>query len=1635
MVFAVTWAQKPVSYGYRGDAGTYSENFSQTWPNKMMLVPKIDKARISIATDAEARQLESHHLIVDVDNVNDNYKVVWMLAGERYEKTLSKGTNTIEVNSPNVTDFYLEGPTDARRGSISINSIKINNISTTIGQMEGFATFASNVTIPQGKEGKLYLNNVSGYKQLYVIVQSSSFDNGAFELVWKTNGKEKSETITNNDQEINCGNNVQEVYLRNINNGSDKHINITGFIADNRKRTVQATIAGLQLTDRDVVWTFSQSESTDDSRHTKWLDFERDSKNMVDVSTGNRQLEYYGNNSDTKGSDGDTEFLRVSAATTRAGNIPTQGYFKIVPNVGRANICIYTPAGNDAKRYRILDKNGNQKGEYSYNTLHYIDFGINTNDPNSYNDFYYICFDQAIDIYRIQLQDYGGIVPTITDDLEQVYNVRPGQIIEMPVSVAGQLDNYSFQWYKSNTKTIVGATPIAGATSNIYLGRTSSDGRTAYYFCIVTNKYNPGRRYSNIAIVTTTQTNAPSAPDIYYEYMQNSTKVSLFNNGNYAPIRYTIDGSDPTTSATAMTLSPYDGVNAFGSMEVSFNTTIKAYCPKGNYASGNFEKDSYVKTMEIPVLNPGEAVVSWKHKDTWLNTNSDFLDYRITASTISTESAQDFNCHNLTMTKMAATELKDEEHADYITFRLTRRNNGNTPFDIGIMEFRINKTNRGQGCMKYSLTLHNSDGSVRRRFEDVITDQVVDKDLGWTDFYMRIPMQYGVSEWRLQNNEYAEFTLYGWDLEPGEGIGLASITCFGQFGGTSQHSAIAADFSKFNMSVGETHDIIISTGSDGAITARSLNESVATVGDFVSTGQSGEVRTGRIRVTGVSSGIAGIVITQAPSNYTWVRYEEQQLMVNAYVSSSGSSQEYHIVNGDEVYSHLGTTDLIAQGAWINYSGTTGYTDQEAIHHIDPTTDARSTERKSINLARLAPNDATQLDFYVEGAKSIAVYAQHNNAGDFAKIKIQEDEKTPVTFNNLKTGIEGNMCCLDLSDNGQHRIRISNPDRNLNVYVYGVKLSDKLTPNLTVNQHEVVLWMDKTPAEKSWTPALNTDYSTTTGGNISLSIPDSNPYVSIEGATVTAKAAGNTYLYVRLDANGEYRATSRSVELQVKRNAEAIITQKTTWDLTQGIVNNDEKEGLYWNAQYGVVDDTDKNSATYTRLKGLLICNQSSAHFNLPAGNEGGVLSVTYGPRERHTTTSLRVNLQHPKSVLIEDEWIRTRQQSWTVLPGTTVVSISMGMDFNEGVITSITWTPGSAHNTPQSSGYPMIDNTTGTNAEHGVLSGDEHAGWSLLGQDVYHLLTNREYHIEIPSDACVKKIVVRGTSEEEYDASVIDISNCTAESGQALASCKAEPEHLEFVPTRQTGTYNIRVSQQHAYVNIEIHTYDTCRIVANITEDQINGDGRLGTICFDKDIRGRSHNGALYYKIAYKRIKDEKKNIVFEEVEDLIAGHPYVYIANDYKLGFDFTSDVQAAGAENDNGLIGLLEAHTFTQAEITTEDSNSDPIRGLYGVTSNSIKKIGAGSTSSSGRAFIKLSEVPTYEEYLGVAHAPARRLGIGTDGFGFEEQEEENVSNLNVIENLNISIEGIYDLEGRQVGGMSKGFYLHNGKIILIK
>lgn len=196
-----------------------------------------------------------------------------------------------------------------------------------------------------------------------------------------------------------------------------------------------------------------------------------------------------------------------------------------------------------------------------------------------------------------------------------------------------------------------------------------------------------------------------------------------------------------------------------------------------------------------------------------------------------------------------------------------------------------------------------------------------------------------------------------------------------------------------------------------------------------------------------------------------------------------------------------------------------------------------------------------------------------------------------------------------------------------------------------------------------------------------------------------------------------------------------------------------------------------------------------------------------------------------------------------------------------------------------------------------------------------------------------------------------------------------------FVPA---GKVTLKAFEDETPNNARIYN-----MIFNATPDyEREVSNNIGTLCVEKNVPAGQYFGATFYQIASRNELYNDK-IDFEEVlpnEELKAGEPYIFQSTTGKIELFYGETVAAAPVEV-RGMIGnFAEGHLDI-----TEENKLDILYIAKNKLWNCEDLVESGLKLNDHRAYIKMSKVPTYEDYEASKNqqnaAPRRRVTIGGD------------------------------------------------------
>ena len=289
--------------------------------------------------------------------------------------------------------------------------------------------------------------------------------------------------------------------------------------------------------------------------------------------------------------------------------------------------------------------------------------------------------------------------------------------------------------------------------------------------------------------------------------------------------------------------------------------------------------------------------------------------------------------------------------------------------------------------------------------------------------------------------------------------------------------------------------------------------------------------------------------------------------------------------------------------------------------------------------------------------------------------------------------------------------------------------------------------------------------------------------------------------------------------------------------------------------------------------------------------------------------------------------------------------------------------------------------------------------------------------IEIPTGYIAKFYLAGATNSNGKERSLFISKEITSTLDQSIAysTSSAYAGAAMMSDYQMAGTY-------YLCCNKSIRLYELSVVLYPIDYERPVRQGYYGTICLPN--KGQMI-GATVYEIAYMDYKDGAPyKIYFDEILNgkMEAGVPYVFLPNEgyNQLMVTYTAIIDAPAAEV-KGLCGFIGASATDEYPIPSGVGN-------YIIQNNQYREVLAGADARivSNRAYIKLSEVPGYNNPLYVAPAPApgrKRIAMGTTGAqvatGVDQVQGDEAPTKMIINGQLFILRGekMYDAQGKLV------------------
>jgi hypothetical protein len=151
------------------------------------------------------------------------------------------------------------------------------------------------------------------------------------------------------------------------------------------------------------------------------------------------------------------------------------------------------------------------------------------------------------------------------------------------------------------------------------------------------------------------------------------------------------------------------------------------------------------------------------------------------------------------------------------------------------------------------------------------------------------------------------------------------------------------------------------------------------------------------------------------------------------------------------------------------------------------------------------------------------------------------------------------------------------------------------------------------------------------------------------------------------------------------------------------------------------------------------------------------------------------------------------------------------------------------------------------------------------------------------------------------------------------------------------------IDEEKAYSALPVVTAAKFETATFYTRSELTV-GNYGTICLPYAVN--NYTGATFYKVAGK----EDNKIIFDEVTELEAGKPYIFMAEATEIKLAQVGEEYTGSAKLHNSLQG-----TFTQID----PAEDNILVGNYMVVNNVIKKCGINCGLKANRAYFVATEL----------------------------------------------------------------------------
>jgi len=247
------------------------------------------------------------------------------------------------------------------------------------------------------------------------------------------------------------------------------------------------------------------------------------------------------------------------------------------------------------------------------------------------------------------------------------------------------------------------------------------------------------------------------------------------------------------------------------------------------------------------------------------------------------------------------------------------------------------------------------------------------------------------------------------------------------------------------------------------------------------------------------------------------------------------------------------------------------------------------------------------------------------------------------------------------------------------------------------------------------------------------------------------------------------------------------------------------------------------------------------------------------------------------------------------------------------------------------------------------------------GEGHFYLMTSDgKYLYNASTD---KKSYLKTKAEAENTSWTIEVN---AESKASINSVE-NTNRTKIFYNSNNDLFNCYASGQ-SDIALYMHEETTPEPPTPSTPDYVRDvtSGQMGTICLPNAVAAGDYTGATMYSIAYKTSNPVSVELV-EENEGLVAGRPYIFIANANKIEVNYTGDATEE-LHPYHGLYGCLEPMVIDNT-VNIGGYTKD----AYMLSGGKIKRCGINCTLQANRAYIVMDNVP--EQGGNTQQIPGRR------------------------------------------------------------